>query len=471
MNRALSRFALSLTAWPVRIPSIADMATTITNQNLFGAEATLSSKAGPLRYYRLNRLTELGIGHLDTLPFSIKVLLESCLRNADNFEVTEEDVKGLAAWNAPRPNNVELPFKPARVILQDFTGVPAVVDLAAMRSAMKRAGGDPQRINPLVPVDLVIDHSVQVDQFGSGHALFDNMEKEFERNLERYEFLKWGQKAFQNFSVVPPGQGIVHQVNLEYLAKVVMVQNGVALPDSLVGTDSHTTMINGLGVVGWGVGGIEAEACMLGQPIYMVTPQVVGMKLRGKLPEGATATDLVLVITQVLRSHGVVEKFVEFSGDGLSTMTVADRATIANMAPEYGATMGFFPVDDQTLNYLRLTGRSPEHIDVVERYTKEQGLWRNEGSSPAFTETLELDLSTVIPSVAGPRRPQDRVELRGVKQSFRSALVDIFKKEVGDSATPRLDRWSAEAPVAHQVAVAAGIQRLTIRAMTPNTSM
>jgi aconitate hydratase len=305
-----------------------------------------------------------------------------------------------------------------------------------------------------VPVDLVIDHSVQVDQFGSGHALFDNMEKEFERNLERYEFLKWGQKAFQNFSVVPPGQGIVHQVNLEYLAKVVMVQNGVALPDSLVGTDSHTTMINGLGVVGWGVGGIEAEACMLGQPIYMVTPQVVGMKLHGKLPEGATATDLVLVITQILRSHGVVEKFVEFSGAGLSTMTVADRATIANMAPEYGATMGFFPVDDQTLNYLRLTGRSAEHIDVVERYSKEQGLWRNEGPSPAFTETLELDLNTVIPSVAGPRRPQDRVELRAVKQSFRSALVDIFKKEVGESVTPRLDRWSAEAPVAQGAVVA-----------------
>ena len=383
--------AVSLTPCSVRIPSTADVATNTTNsknQNLFRAPKfnLPGLQAGELRYYRLNRLTELGIGHLDKLPFSIKVLLESCLRNADNFEVTEDDVKGLAAWNAPKPKNVELPFKPARVILQDFTGVPAVVDLAAMRSAMKRAGGDPQRINPLVPVDLVIDHSVQVDQFGSGHALFDNMEKEFERNLERYEFLKWGQKAFQNFSVVPPGQGIVHQVNLEYLAKVVMVQNGVALPDSLVGTDSHwSTMINGLGVVGWGVGGIEAEACMLGQPIYMVTPQVVGMKLHGKLPEGATATDLVLVITQILRSHGVVEKFVEFTGEGLSTMTVADRATIANMAPEYGATMGFFPVDDQTLKYLRLTGRSAAHVDLVERYSKEQGLWRSEGPAPEFT--------------------------------------------------------------------------------------
>jgi aconitate hydratase len=312
---------------------------------------------------------------------------------------------------------------------------------------MKRAGGDPLKINPLVPVDLVIDHSVQVDTFGSEYALFDNVKKEFERNRERYEFLKWGQKAFNNFSVVPPATGIVHQVNLEYLAKVVMVKNGVAMPDSLVGTDSHTTMVNGLGVVGWGVGGIEAEACMLGQPIYMVTPQVVGFKLHGKLPEGATATDLVLTITQILRSHGVVEKFVEFYGDGLASMTVADRATIANMAPEYGATMGFFPVDEQTLAYLRLTGREEGQIDLVERYAKEQGLWRQKKSEPAFTDVLEMDLASIVPSVAGPRRPQDRIELRGVKQNFRSALVDIFKKTVGESATPRLDRWSAEAPV------------------------
>ena len=438
-----------LTAFPSRLGSSPEMATNTSNSktNLFGAEATLSSKAGEVRYFRLARLAELGLGNLDKLPFSIKVLLESCLRNADNFEVSEADVKGLAAWNARKPEAVELPFKPARVILQDFTGVPAVVDLAAMRSAMRRAGGDPQKINPLVQVDLVIDHSVQVDEFGTAASLSDNMKIEFERNRERYEFLKWGQKAFKNFSVVPPGQGIVHQVNLEYLAKVVMVKDGVALPDSLVGTDSHTTMINGLGVAGWGVGGIEAEACMLGQPIYMVTPQVVGMKLHGKLPEGATATDLVLVVTQILRSHGVVEKFVEFYGDGLESMSVADRATIANMAPEYGATMGFFPVDEQTLNYLRLTGRDAAQVDLVERYCKEQGLWRARRSEPSFTEVIELDLASVIPSVAGPRRPQDRVELRGVKQSFRSALVDIFKKEVGDSATPRLDRWSAEAPV------------------------
>jgi aconitate hydratase len=418
------------------------------SHNPFGSAATLSSSGGDVRIFRLNKLIEQGVGDVSHLPFSIKVLLESCLRNVDGFQVSEKDVSQLAEWNAPKPSQGELPFKPARVILQDFTGVPAVVDLAAMRSAMKRAGGDPQKINPLVPVDLVIDHSVVVDEYGSTAALFNNVQKEFERNRERYEFLKWGQKAFRNFSVVPPATGIVHQVNLEYLASVVMVKEGVALPDSLVGTDSHTTMINGLGVVGWGVGGIEAEACMLGQPIYMVTPQVVGFKLHGALPEGTTATDLVLVVTQILRSHDVVEKFVEFYGDGLSTMSVADRATIANMAPEYGATMGFFPVDDQTLVYLRLTGRDPKQVDLVERYCKEQGLWRNSASEPRFTETLELDLATVTPSVAGPRRPQDRVELRSVKQSFRSALVDIFKKEVGESATPRLDRWSAEAPVA-----------------------
>src|ERR1700733_13281628 len=420
----------------------------------FGAAAKLSTQAGEVRICRLNRLKEAGIADVDKLPFSIKVLLESCLRNLDNFQVSEKDVRNLGSWGSPAQSGGELPFKPARVVLQDLTGVPAVVDLAAMRSAMKRVGGDPQKINPLVPVDLVIDHSVQGDEFGPSLALMHNVEKEFERNRERYEFLKWGQKAFDNFSVVPPAMGIVHQVNLEYLAKVVMQKDGVAFPDSLVGTDSHTTMINGLGVVGWGVGGIEAGGCMLGQPIYMVTPQVVGFKLHGKLPEGSTATDLVLTVTQILRSHGVVEKFVEFYGDGLSSMSVADRATIANMAPEYGATIGFFPVDEQTLNYLRLTGRDENHIDLVERYSKEQGLWRQKKSEPKFSEVLELDLATVMPSVAGPRRPQDRVELRSVKQSFRSSLVDVFKKEVGESATPRLDRWSAEAPVAQGAAVA-----------------
>src|SRR5437773_2735759 len=421
------------------------MATTI---NPFGAQSKLSSKAGDVTIYRLAKLQEAGIANLEKLPFSIKVLLESCLRNTDDFEVSEDDVKALANWKADQTTFVELPFKPARVILQDFTGVPCVVDLAAMRAAMKRAGGDPQKINPLVPVDLVIDHSVQVDEYGTKFALVNNAKKEFERNRERYEFLKWGQKAFDNFDVVPPATGIVHQVNLEFLAKVVQVRNGIAFPDSLVGTDSHTTMINGLGVLGWGVGGIEAEACMLGQPIYMVTPQVIGVKLHGKLPEGSTATDLVLVVTQILRSHGVVEKFVEFCGEGLASMSVADRATIANMAPEYGATVGFFPIDEQTLSYLRLTGRDENQIDLVERYSKEQGLWRTKKSEPEFTEVLELDLGTIMPSVAGPRRPQDRVELRGVKQVFRSALVDVFKKNVGESATPRLDRWSAEAPVA-----------------------
>jgi aconitate hydratase len=416
-------------------------------QNPFGAESKLSTAAGDVSIFRLSRLSEMKLGNIDRLPYSIRILLESCLRNTDNFEVSEQDVRRLAGWKATAVEPAELPFKPARVILQDFTGVPCVVDLASMRAAMKRAGGNPQRINPLVPVDLVIDHSVQVDDFGNRFALFNNAKKEFERNRERYEFLKWGQKAFKSFRVVPPATGIVHQVNLEYIAKVVQVSDGVAFPDSLVGTDSHTTMINGLGVLGWGVGGIEAEACMLGQPIYMVTPRVVGFRLHGQLPEGSTATDLVLVVTQILRSHNVVDKFVEFFGDGLATMSVADRATIANMAPEYGATMGFFPVDDQTLTYLRLTGRDDKLVDLVERYCKEQGLWRQSASSPQFSELLELDLATVMPSVAGPRRPQDRVDLRGVKQSFRSALVDIFKKDVGESVTPRLDRWSAEAPV------------------------
>jgi aconitate hydratase len=396
--------------------------------NLFGAEAILNSKAGDLKIYRLDALTKAGIGHIDKLPFSIKVLLESCLRNLDNFEVGEEDVKRLASWSSKTSPGYEVPFKVARVILQDFTGVPCVVDLASMRSAMSRAGGDPQKINPLVPVDLVIDHSVQVDEYANPLALLNNTKQEFHRNRERYEFLKWGQKAFNNFSVVPPSTGIVHQVNLEYLAKVVFTRDGIAFPDTLVGTDSHTTMINGLGVVGWGVGGIEAEACMLGQPIYLVTPQVVGFKLTGKLPEGSTATDLVLVVTQLLRKFGVVEKFVEFYGEGLGTMSLADRATIANMAPEYGATIGFFPVDEQTLAYLRQTGRAPEQIDLVERYCKEQGLWRQDHTAPEFTQALELDLSIVRPSLAGPKRPQDRVELGGVALSFRDTFKDVLSK-------------------------------------------
>jgi len=393
----------------------------------FSARDTFDTGCGQAGIYRLSKLEELGLTQVDKLPFSIRVLLESCLRNCDGYVVSEEDVKNLAGWQAAAPAEVEIPFKPARVVLQDFTGVPAVVDLAAMRSAMQRLGGDPNKINPLVPADLVIDHSVQVDYFASDTALDLNIELEFSRNKERYEFLRWGQDAFDNFRVVPPGTGIVHQVNLEYLAKCVFLREDhagpVAVPDSLVGTDSHTTMINGLGVVGWGVGGIEAEGVMLGQPIYMLMPEVVGMRLTGKLPAGATATDLVLTVTEILRKEKVVGKFVEFFGEGVSNMSLADRATIANMAPEYGATMGFFPIDVETLAYLRRTGRTESEVQLVERYTKEQGLFRTDATPvPMFTKIVELDISTVEPSLAGPKRPQDRVPLSQMKQSFNDSL-------------------------------------------------
>ena len=396
--------------------------------NSFGARDTLKTAAGDVVMYRLDRLAAQGVGHVEKLPFSIKILLENVLRNLDGNRYKAEDVQNIAGWDHEKPMDVEIPFQPARVILQDFTGVPCVVDLAALRSAMVRMGGDPQKINPIAPVDLVIDHSVQVDSFAIREALGINSRIEFERNRERYEFLHWGQKAFDNFKVVPPATGIVHQVNLEYLAKVVQVfpdASGapVAMPDTLVGTDSHTTMINGLGVLGWGVGGIEAEAAMLGQPIYMLMPEVIGFKLTGSLPEGATATDLVLVVTQMLREKGVVGKFVEFFGTGLGTMTLPDRATLANMAPEYGATMGFFPVDNETLADLRRTGRDEELVDRVERYSKEQGLFRTDSTpDPQFNEALELDLSTVEPSMAGPQRPQDRVLLRKMKDSFNNVL-------------------------------------------------
>ena len=401
----------------------------MARQDYLNARDLLQTDSGPITIYRLDALEKVGMAHVSHLPFSIKVLLEAALRQAEGFEITREAIETIANWGPKTAGKVEIPFKPARVILQDFTGVPSVVDLAALRSAMARMGGDANKINPVVPVDLVIDHSVQVDRFGSAFALFFNAEREFERNRERYEFLKWGQQAFDNFRVVPPATGIVHQVNLEYLAKVVQtssVDGGgtvEAYPDSLVGTDSHTTMINGLGVLGWGVGGIEAEAVMLGQPVYMLLPDVIGFKLTGVLPDGATATDLVLRVTEMLRQKGVVGKFVEYFGSGLSKLSLPDRATIANMSPEYGATMGFFPVDDETLRYLAGTGRHEELIDLVERYCKEQGLFRTDNMpDPVFTDTLELDMSTVQPSLAGPKRPQDRISLSDMKSRWNRML-------------------------------------------------
>ncbi len=395
--------------------------------NPFAARATLATQAGDVDIYRLDAVEKAGLGRMSSLPYSLRILLEGVLRNVDGFAVLEEHVRTLAAWSGAASPQGEVPFKPARVLLQDFTGVPSLVDLAAMRSAVERLEGDPRRINPQIPVDLVIDHSVQVDHFGRVDALALNAKLEFQRNRERYEFLRWGQNAFENFRVVPPATGIVHQVNLEYLAPVVIRRKTgshvVALPDTLVGTDSHTTMINGLGVLGWGVGGIEAEAAMLGQPLCLLVPEVVGFRLHGALRAGATATDLVLRVTEILRTVGVVDKFVEFCGAGLASMSLPDRATIANMAPEYGATIGFFPVDERTIEYLRLTGRTAEQVDLVERYCKEQGLFRTaESPDPTYSQVFDLDLSTVEPSLAGPKRPQDRVALSAMKSAFRQAL-------------------------------------------------
>jgi aconitate hydratase len=437
----------------------------------FGARALLPGSDN-LYYYRLDALADKG--RIDRLPFSIKVLLEALLRTCDGYEVMPEDVVKLAAWKAENPAKDELPFKPGRVILQDFTGVPAVVDLAALRSAMARLGGDPNRINPQVPVDLVIDHSVQVDQFGSAAALLFNAEREFARNRERYEFLKWGQEAFENFQVVPPATGIVHQVNLEYLGKVVMTKaegdDLVAYPDSLVGTDSHTTMINGLGILGWGVGGIEAEAVMLGQPIYMLTPEVIGVKLTGKLPDGATATDLVLVVTELLRAKGVVGKFIEYFGPGLSNMGLADRATIANMCPEYGATVGFFPVDAETLNYMRRTGRPDELVDLVERYTRAQGLFRTDDmDNPVFTDVVELDLGTVEPSLAGPKRPQDRITLSNMKAQYHKTLLAPVGPQGIGLTEEQLDT-TAVVSNGHDVTVAHGAVVIAAITSCTNTS-
>ncbi len=398
--------------------------------NSFGSQGQLRSGSTDYEIFRLGALSEANIGNVSRLPFSLKILLENLLRTEDGRAVTADDIRALAGWTPNAGSDREIAFTPARVLLQDFTGVPVVVDLASMRDAIRTMGGDPKRINPLQPVDLVIDHSVQVDSFGSAEAFVRNVEIEFERNQERYTFLRWGQQAFNNFRVVPPGTGIVHQVNLEYLASVVFRKDEAgqmsAYPDSLVGTDSHTTMVNGLGVLGWGVGGIEAEAAMLGQPVSMLIPEVVGFRLTGKLREGATGTDLVLRVTQMLRARGVVGKFVEFYGPGLSTLTLAARATIANMAPEYGATMGFFPVDDETLRYLRFSGRPEELVQLVEAYTKEQGIFRTDSTpDPMFSDTLELDLGDVEPAIAGPRRPQDRIRLSEAKSTWEASLPGL----------------------------------------------
>ena len=396
--------------------------TSMTSQNSFGAAGKLKAGGREYEIFRLAALEKPGIAKLSRIPYSIKILLENLLRFEDGTTVKKSDIEYVAKWD-PKAPATEINFRPARVLLQDFTGVPCVVDLAAMRDALTKMGADPKKANPLIPVDLVIDHSVQVDEFGTPGAFAANALLEYQRNGERYAFLRWGQSAFRNFRAVPPDTGIVHQVNLEYLAPVIFHNNGSAYPDTVVGTDSHTTMINGLGVVGWGVGGIEAEACMLGQPATMLLPAVVGFKLHGRLPEGATATDLVLTVTQMLRKKGVVGKFVEFYGDGVGALSLADRATISNMAPEYGATIGVFPIDNASLDYLRMTNRAPEQIELVEAYAREQGLFRVDGApDPVYSDTLELDLKTVVPSLAGPKRPQDRINLPDVKKNFLDSL-------------------------------------------------
>jgi aconitate hydratase len=430
----------------------------VSSQNSFNSRSTLTVDGQSYIYYRLDAVADLPGSQLKTLPFSLRILLENLLRNEDGAFVKKADIETMASWNVKATVDKEIAFRTARVLLQDFTGVPCVVDLAAMRDALATLGGDPARINPLQPVDLVIDHSVQVDEYGIEAAELINTKLEYERNIERYQFLRWGGTALHNFRVVPPGTGICHQVNLEYLGEVAFsgVENGekVVYCDSLVGTDSHTTMINGLGVLGWGVGGIEAEAAMLGQPVSMLIPDVIGFKLTGKLPLGATATDLVLTCTEMLRKKKVVGKFVEYFGNGLSTLSLADRATIANMAPEYGATMGFFPVDEETLKYLRLSGRSEHHVQLVEAYTKAQGLFRtDESPEPVFTDALELDLSTVVPSMAGPKRPQDRIALTDMKASYaasfrleRERLAAAVAKTPGSAGAAMVSEGGSSVP-------------------------
>src|SRR5882757_3736828 len=402
----------------------------------FGAKGALEVNGQSYEMFRL-----AGIEGAETLPYSLKVLLENLLRTEDGANITAEHINKLGNWDANAAPDTEIQFTPARVIMQDFTGVPCVVDLATMREAVGELGGDPTKINPLAPAELVIDHSVIADLFGTTDSLERNVDIEYERNGERYQFLRWGQTAFDDFKVVPPGTGIVHQVNIEHLARTVMVRDGVAYPDTCVGTDSHTTMVNGLGVLGWGVGGIEAEAAMLGQPVSMLIPKVVGFKLAGELPEGATATDLVLTITEILRKTGVVGKFVEFYGPGVSSVPLANRATIGNMSPEYGSTCAIFPIDDETLRYLRFTGRKDDQIALVETYAKENLLWHDPSVEPAFSESLELDLSTVEPSLAGPKRPQDRVPLASSKPMFRQALGTYVD---GDSIQDAQDESETE---------------------------
>ncbi|MDQ1625653.1 MAG: aconitate hydratase, partial [Actinomycetota bacterium] len=419
----------------------------------FGSKGELRVGDTSYEVYRL-----AAVDGAERLPFSLKILLENLLRTEDGANITADHVRALAGWDPKAEPDIEIQFTPARVVMQDFTGVPCVVDLATMREAMETLGGDPTKINPLAPAELVIDHSVIADLFGTPESFGRNVDLEYERNKERYQFLRWGQSAFDQFKVVPPGTGIVHQVNIEYLARVVFGSSGSAdgqpqaYPDTLVGTDSHTTMVNGLGVLGWGVGGIEAEAAMLGQPVSMLIPKVVGFKLFGELPEGATATDLVLTITEMLRKHGVVGKFVEFYGPGVSAVPLANRATIGNMSPEYGSTVAIFPIDEETVTYLKMTGRPAEQVALVEAYAKEQGLWHDPSAEPAFSELIELYLASIVPSIAGPKRPQDRVSLSDAKASFRTALADYVDGD--DGIASRVDEGSAESfPASDPMAV------------------
>src|SRR6195952_3633418 len=402
----------------------------------FGAKGTLDVNGKSYEIYRLDAVEGDGLD-VKSLPFSLKVLLENLLRTEDGEDITAEDIRAIAGWDPEAEPDKEIQFTPARVIMQDFTGVPCIVDLATMREAMADLGGDATKINPLAPAEMVIDYSVMADVFGTPEAFERNVEIEYERNRERYQFLRWGQGAFDDFKVVPPGTGIVHQVNIEHLARVVFTREVdgelTAYPDTLVGTDSHTTMVNGIGVVGWGVGRIEAEAAMLGQPVSMLIPRVVGFKLNGDLPEGATATDLVLIITEMLREHGVVGKFVEFYGPGVSALPLANRATIGNMSPEFGSTIAIFPIDEETTKYLKLTGRDDDQIALVEAYAKEQGIWHDPEAEPRYSERLELDLADVVPSLAGPKRPQDRVSLSDAKEAFRTSLADYAEDGEADA--------------------------------------